>query len=68
MATTSLLRGLRGIVGRLNASFSDIGAPNIVGCDATDNFSNVAPVEWPKKHLADYNLAVINRGSMKNLQ
>ena len=49
MATTNLLSDLEGVVGRLNASFCDVGGPSMVGSDATENCSNFTLLDWPRK-------------------
>ena len=51
MATTNLLIGL-GVVGRLKASFCDVRGPTMAGSDATDNFFNFTPLDWPRKTSA----------------
>ena len=50
MAIISLLCGLGwGVIGRLEASVSDIGGPTIVGSDATENVLNFTPLDWSRK-------------------
>ena len=39
-------------MGRLNASFCDIGKPTMAGSDARENESNVTPLDWPIKTSA----------------
>ena len=39
-------------MGRFNASFCDIGGPTVVGSDATENFFNFIPLDWPRKASA----------------
>ena len=38
-----------GVIGRLEASVSDIGGPTIVGSDATENVLNFTPLDWSRK-------------------
>ena len=39
-------------MGRFNASSCDVGGPTMVGSDATENVSNFAPLDWPRKASA----------------